>query len=249
MRGSSGLLLLALLVSAVSACTPRAGHVRPLHPVFRGEQGQRPLSPGSLGALLGVTREPADTPAARRARDRIAGAARGVIGRRDVTVDGERYRFDCSGVARGIYATAGFPLGGQARFVGENDVSILYRWVRQNGSVRTSDPLVGDLVFFDDTYDRNRDGARNDPLSHVGVVERVHGDGTVVFVHHVAGGIVRYRMNLARPHERRDEATGQSLNHYLRRAEGGHPPKTTAELFVAYGTVVVGAPDALVARR
>jgi hypothetical protein len=191
-----------------------------------------------------------DTPEARRARERIAEAASAVVGkRRAPAVAGESFRADCSGTARGIYARAGFPLGGRAAYPGENDVSVLYRWVRDHGSLRASEPIVGDLVFFDDTYDRNRDGVRNDPLSHVGVVERIDPDGTVAVVHHVHGGVLRYRMNLARPHERRDEDSGRSLNHYLRRPEGGHPAKTTAELFVAYGTVLVDAPERLVARR
>ena len=81
-------------LTAASGCTPRAGHVRPQHALLRGELGTGPLSPGSLGAVLGVTREPADTPEARRARDRIALAARGVIGDRNVVVNGERFRFD-----------------------------------------------------------------------------------------------------------------------------------------------------------
>lgn len=234
-------LLLALVALALAAaCTARTGQPRPRHPLLGVEQGERPLSPGSPGHVLGHGPAPLDTPEARGERERVASAAKELVGQRKVVVGGERFRFDCSGVTRGIYAQAGFPLGAPPARAGESDTAALHRFVRERGSLRKSDPLVGDLVFFDDTYDRNRDGQRNDPLSHVGVVESVLEDGTVVFIHHAAGGILRYRMNLRHPTTRRDAKSGRVLNHYLRRAEGGEPAKTSAELFVAFGTVLTG---------
>jgi hypothetical protein len=59
---------------------------------------------------------------------------------------------------------------------------------------------------------------------------------------------VRDRMNLAQPTVRRDETSKRTLNPYARRAQRGQPAKTTAELFVAYGTTVTGR-GALVATR
>jgi hypothetical protein len=43
-------------------------------------------------------------------------------------------------------------------------------------------------------------------------------------------------MNLQRPHDRVDEQ-GAVLNHWLRAARGRQPSATTAELFVAFGTL------------
>ena len=143
-----------------------------------------PLSAPGPGLLFGEGPAPLDSPEAKSARARVAESAKAVIGQRSLVVGGQKYRFDCSGVTRAIYARAGFPLGGRPSFRGENDVSVLYRHVRESGSLRRSDPLVGDLVFFDDTYDRNGDGVRNDPLSHVGVVEDVLDDGV-----HVVGRV------------------------------------------------------------
>lgn len=251
MSGAKGVpLFLAFVVvlAAFGACAPKAGTLRHRHVLLGQASGEPPLSAPGPGLLFGDGPAPLDTAEANTARARVAEAAKALVGHRRVVVDGERYRFDCSGVTRGIYARAGFRLGGTPSFRGENDVSVLYRYVQENGSLRKSDPLVGDLVFFDDTYDRNRDGLRNDPLSHVGVVEEILDDGTVVFVHHAAGGILRYRMHLAQPDVRRDRRTKRTLNHYLRRAEGGQPAKTTAQLFVAYGTVVTGR-DSLFASR
>ncbi len=248
MPGAARLLTVLVVVFLAAACAPKAGTLRHRHPLLGSAAGEPPLSAPGPGLLFGDGPAPLDTPEAKSARTRVAESAKALIGQRSVVIEGEKYRFDCSGVTRGIYARAGFPLGGRPSYRGENDVSILYRYVQQNGSLRRSDPLVGDLVFFDDTYDRNGDGLRNDPLSHVGVVEDVLDDGTVVFVHHAAGGILRYRMNLARPDARRDPDSKRTLNHYLRRAEGAYPAKTTGQLFVAYGTVVTGR-RSLVATR
>lgn len=252
MQGRSRLHLVLALLPAVTlaggACSLKSGSVQPRHPLLLGDVGERALRPGT-GAFVVDGPAPADTPAANRLRGRIAGAASDVVGKRQVVVGQRRYRMDCSGVARGIYALAGVQLGGSPQRPDENDTSILYRWVQQNGSLRRSHPTVGDLVFFHDTYDQNGDGVRNDPLSHVGVVERVLDDGTVVFVHRVGAGILRYRMNLERPTQRRDPESGRTLNHYLRRAEGGEPARTTAELFAAFGTVVLRGDDAWVASR
>ena len=75
---------------------------------------------------------------------------------------------------------------------------------------------AGDLVFFNDTWDFNGDGLVNDPLTHVGIVEAVERDGTIVFISRVAGAIERYRMNVAQPHVHRS-ADGRVLNDYMRR--------------------------------
>ena len=78
-------------------------------------------------------------------------------------------------------------------------------------------PNPGDLVFFDDTHDRNHDGRRNDPLTHVGIVVRTESDGTVVFAHRLDRGVVLGRMNLSDPGVR--TVGGRVVNDWLR--EGG----------------------------
>ena len=55
-------------------------------------------------------------------------------------------------------------------------------------------------------------------------------------MHRVGSAIVRARMNLNEPHRRHDDS-GRVLNHYLRMADASSPAKTTAELFVAYGSL------------
>lgn len=245
----------ALLAAAVAlaatmagaACTPRAGVVRPDHPWLRGETGQSPMLGAGPSTPIFDDPAPSDDDATRSRREAIAKAAASSVGGGAIVVKGERFRMDCSGVARGIYAKAGVPLGEVQVAGAQNDTHVLFELVRQNGSLRRHDPLPGDLVFFDDTWDENGNALVDDPLSHVGVVEKIESDGTVVFVHRVGGSVVRARLNLERPHDRYDDA-GRPLNHYLRAAHGTIPAKTTGELFVAFGSLPVNEPARIAAR-
>ena len=74
-------------------------------------------------------------------------------------------------------------------------------------------PREGDLVYFDYTWDANGNGRADDQLTHIAVVTRVEGDGTVELVHRGGGGIGPLRMNLHRPGEHKDG--DRVLNSYL----------------------------------
>ena len=237
-----------VLVAAAGACAPVSGVVRRDHPMLGGELGRSAVPAPSAEAVIIDDALPQDDPAITEAREHIARMAGESIGRGPLVVAGERYRMDCSGVARAIYAKAGFPLGFvEVAGTSVNDTRVLFELVRLRGSLHRDSPLPGDLVFFDNSYDQNRNGLSDDPLSHVGIVERVEESGTVVLVHRIGSSIVRARMTLARPHERHDEQ-GEPLNHFLRAAKRGHAAKTTAELFVAFGSLPLDDGAQLAAR-
>jgi hypothetical protein len=133
---------------------------------------------------------------------------------------------------------------------GDNGVTAFYRYARAKGRVYTrGTPRPGDLVFFRETYDRNRDGRRNDGLTHVALVDKVEPNGTVVVIHRVKRGVVRYRMNLARPDLKKDPRTGAVLNDMLRAPGAGKTPVLTGQLFAAYGSVLPEPRPEAVARR
>jgi hypothetical protein len=80
----------------------------------------------------------------------------------------------------------------------------------------------------------------NDPLTHIGIVERQEPDGTVVFISRVAGAVERYRMNLALPHVHKS-ADGRILNDYLRRKNVRDSDNTsylTGQLFAQFASRV-----------
>jgi cell wall-associated NlpC family hydrolase len=142
---------------------------------------------------------------------------------------------DCSGLAQLAYRPSGLSLMPERTLPGENGVTAIRRKAVDLGALRRK-PRPGYLVFFEETHDRNKDGARNDGLTHIGVVERVHRDGTVTFVHRAGSGVKRSKLNLRFPHLRRD-ARGRVLNDYVRRPDGISELRLAGELFAGFATV------------
>lgn len=175
-------------------------------------------------------------------RTAIARTATQLVGARTIEVNGRRIAYDCAGVTRAIFLKHGIDLySGEPIDPKANGVRLIYAHVRQHGTLHQG-PVVhpGDLVFFNNTWDYNRDGKVNDPLTHVGVVEQQEPDGTVSFISRVAGTVERYRMNLALPHVH-ETADGRILNDYLRRKDVIDPANTdylTGELFAQFATRV-----------
>ncbi len=173
-------------------------------------------------------------------RAAIVHTAAKLVGATSIQANGKRIGYDCAAVTRAIFLEHGIDLyDSGAPDPKANGVRLIHHHISRHGKFHQG-PAVqpGDLVFFDNTWDFNRDGFINDPLTHVGVVERQEPDGTVVFISRVAGAIERYRMNLALPHVHMT-AEGRVLNDYIRRKDIDDPPGThytTGELFAGFGT-------------
>lgn len=142
------------------------------------------------------------------------------------------FRDDCSG-----YASAALSLCGVAA---DGTVATLYDRALANDALRWSDPRPGDLVFFDDTHDRDDDGGGGDALTHVGIVVDVDPDGVAYFLQ---AGTRRGRTNGAidveRPSMHRD-ADGKVINSYLRTPKPWDTPDTAylaGELWAGFGRV------------
>jgi len=67
----------------------------------------------------------------------------------------------------------------------------------------------------------------------VGVVDRVEDDGTVHFIHRIAGGIVRQRVNLRYPDQHQFD--GKVVNDFLRRRGS---KRLAGQMFAQFGTVI-----------
>jgi hypothetical protein len=201
------------VVLLCAACAPRMRFPGPVSVVGRERHGA-----------------PSERPRADHAGDRVARAAASFVGKGKLVVDGRRYRWDCSGFVEAAYAKAGLSYQGSS--------ADLYATARAGGLLEKGKiPRVGDVAFFDDTYDRNRNGRRDDELSHVAIVESIDAVGTITLVHHGSKGIVRIKMNLRRPHDRTD-ADGNVLNDPLRAAKDSDKgPVLTGELWKAFGSL------------
>lgn len=169
---------------------------------------------------------------------RIAKTARNILTTQHASTQDDRFRRDCSGFVMAVLAKSGVQIRNilPKRYRGEGGVSLLYRLAFASGRLHQHKvPAIGDLVFFDNTHDRNRNGRLDDPLTHIGIVERVDPDGTVTFIHHVRRGILRYRLNLFKPTRRRDASNKKVLNHHLRMGDGKQ--RLTGELFHAFASI------------
>ncbi len=208
----------------------------------------RPFAPPSLARAVpvGPTREAAVKRVGGAERTKAVAVAQSLVGLKQVKLSGVRYQ-DCSGFVVGVYREAGVDL----RSIAADDdsgVAALYRYSEAAGEVSSrGTPSPGDLVFFNETYDRNRDGRLNDGLTHVGLVESVDDDGTVRVLHRVDRGVVRYRMNLKHPGTRMQG--GVAVNDYLRSASAKGPAKLTSQLFAGFGSLGPASGTRAVARR
>ena len=173
----------------------------------------------------------------------VVESARKLVGSKQVYVSGKTYRSDCSGLVGGVFSAHGVELkhspnptprqsAAQSMYLGASEHYRVYRKGR---------PRPGDIVFFENTYDANRDGRVNDAVTHVGLVEEVAEDGTVTILHFASGRVKRGRMNLAKPGTHRSPTSGAVWNDFLRRKRADDPKAVrymTGELFVGYAAVL-----------
>jgi len=227
-RGSRARLALAVSVAFACGCVaPRAA------------------APDAIAAL---STPPPGRPVSGRgnAVEAVLDAARATLGASRPRIDGERIPTDCSGYLHALFTQAGVDLFSEAH-PSDNGVLAIVRFLERHGRMfRGQVAAPGDLVFFDNSYDRNGDGLLNDRFTHAGLVEQVLSDGTMLIVHATNHGIVREPMNLLRPHEAFDRG-GRELNAPLRRKTGGDAPATPrlmSELFAGFGSVFQREPVA-----
>jgi cell wall-associated NlpC family hydrolase len=156
----------------------------------------------------------------------LAAKASSMVGLNSVRLVAPHLPDDCAGMVRSVYEEHGVRLMGLAQR-GDNAVTAMFRRALEHDAVHTHLPAPGDLVFFKETYDRNRDGKANDGLTHVAIVESVSDDGRVSYVHRSGLGIGRSRLSLAAPFDR-------TMNDFVRPASARIAAATSGELFVAF---------------
>jgi hypothetical protein len=189
------------------------------------------VSPAQAAPRARATARPATGAGAQ-----IVARARQLLGVHSLRSVDQRVPDDCTGLVRLAYEGAGIELMSGGGRPGDNGVMILYRKARGLGALHRDHPKPGDIVFFRETYDRNRDGRRNDGLTHVGIVERVEPGGQISIVHRGSKGVALTRMNLQHPTTHRAKRGGGVLNDYLRRASGAQRAALTGELFVGFAS-------------
>jgi hypothetical protein len=104
-------------------------------------------------------------------------------------------------------------------------ITQLFRECKEQGAIsHSSKPEVGDLVFFHNTGDFNRDGRNNDWYTHVALVESLDGS-TVSLLGYHGEKVQRFHMDLESPNATKDRH-GNVANSQLRRRRDQDPPFT-----------------------
>ena len=165
--------------------------------------------------------------------------AAALVDSRSVQVDGERWRADCSGFVVCAWDAAELDIR-DPRFAHASITTVIWRTMEDRGLL-VSEPERGDLVFFDDTYDRDGDGLRDDPLTHVGLVEEVGPDGLVVFLHFGSGRVKRDRLHLHHPDQHTALSGDEVWNSYIRRGSGG--ARLAGQLVRGFARPAAGGPE------
>ena len=91
-------------------------------------------------------------------------------------------------------------------------------------------------VFFDNTFDKNKNGKFDDPITHVGIVEEVFADGRISMLHIGSKRVSRIYLDLKNPNTYKNKE-GSIRNSYLRyRYFPKDPnPRLAAQLWIGYG--------------
>ena len=101
---------------------------------------------------------------------------------------------------------------------------------------QSTTPAIGDLVFFHNTFDRNRDGRWNDWHTLIGVVEGIDSNQTISILLYRTDRIERISMNLKYP-ELEKNKKGQILNSQLRSNEGAQRG-ISSKLFAGFANLL-----------
>ena len=159
------------------------------------------------GCSTGEVRSTAPAMANNRLGERqraLVRSAHDLIGVDRLYVGGTEYRDDCTGAVLAVYAAAGINLGARFHRYQGNGVARLHRMMHDHRlyfrAAPDARPEPGDIVFFDNTWDRNGNRRWDDDLTHMGLVVAVDRNGTISYLHnHLHRGVIIEQMNLRHP--------------------------------------------------
>ena len=163
-----------------------------------------PSTAPSTSSVVTPVKSTSNSPSISQKQKQLVEAANWAKGKKYLTINGQRFRMDCSGVVRAIYFKAGIDLAQDFNKYKGGGVQRIHATMQAKGLIyRPTVPVPGDILFWDNTYDANHNGRSDDVLSHIGmVVSSDKKTGNVVYVHHhEKKGIVFETMNLLHPND------------------------------------------------
>ncbi|MDD5066556.1 MAG: NlpC/P60 family protein [bacterium] len=161
-------------------------------------------------------------------RSRLAETARQYVQKRS--------GLDCSGLVLKIYELNNITLFTKQAVIPPDatGVKIIFSTLKKYNKIFISPGQAqkGDLIFFNNTFDMNRNNRNDDLLTHIGIIVEKDGKGNISFIHSTSRGIRYDTMNLSSRSDNR-------FNSYLRVKKTVDQAGTkylTGELFYCFGT-------------
>ncbi|HPC38456.1 MAG TPA: NlpC/P60 family protein [Exilispira sp.] len=151
-------------------------------------------------------------------RIKIVELANKSIGLTSFIAKSRSFLYDCSGFIFYLYYKAGIDLTSyivdQTPYGG---VHQLYLIAKNYFSVSEISFNIADIIIFDNTYDRNKNGKDDDFFTHVAIITEIKDDGTIVFIHKSNSGVQKGYMNLLKNdlHKVGDEI----INSYMKESD------------------------------
>lgn len=144
---------------------------------------------------------------------------------------------DCSGLIQKIFKKNNIIIFKKQALIPEDPtgVKIMYNTLRNYKKIYINPLQVkkGDLIFFSNTYDMNKNNKIDDILTHIGMVIDKDKEGTITFIHSTSKKIKYDYINLKDKHNKK-------VNSFLRVKHKQDPMGTkylTGELFTCFGTL------------
>jgi len=131
---------------------------------------------------------------------------------------------DCSNFVRAVYYVASDSkvdlfeesiATGAASANSGSGVYLLAKYFEKNHHYKKKSANVGDVIIFDNTWDKNNNQKRDDNYTHTGIVTAVRDDGTIEFIH---GNVGRDQIKIGYINFKHNTTTveGTPVNSYLR---------------------------------
>lgn len=169
-------------------------------------------------------------------------AAYKYLGKESISVRGRNFAIDCSGVVSALYYYAGIDL---QKYYGEytgSGTQRIYNMLSDRGLLdNTWMPETGDIIFWDNTYDKNGNGKKDDALTHIGMVVNIDKFGNIEYIHHnYRKGIVLEKMNIRYKNEHKRKIRGNVIiiNSPMKKMEGSGRVKDkwlSGQLYSSFG--------------
>ena len=136
-----------------------------------------------------------------------------IIGVEELFVNNRSFSMDCSGTVMAIYWYAGIDLALAFPGYTGGGTERIYKFLRDKELLyKTELPKPGDIIFWDNTFDKNGNGKPDDYLTHMGMVVSIDDKGNIEYIHeNYRKGIILAKMNLYKPDEYYEIIDGEKI--------------------------------------